>query len=861
MLNLLKKAKEFKMSRRAFIGWSSALAATAAVPVTRGLVEKTAKAGSASEGSDEGKWVSAACWHNCGGRCLNKVLVKDGVVIRQKTDDTHPDSPDFPQQRACVRGRAQRMQVFGADRLKYPMRRKHWKPGGGNKELRGRDEWVRISWDEALDAIAGEMKRIKEKYGNRAFFADGGSVSTILSLYGGYVGNWGTTSRGTWHCTPPAVGFSGSSSEGINDRIDMRNCETVIMFGINPAWSSAGTPAYNFLQVKKAGAKFIGVDPYYNDTYAMLDAEWIPVRPATDTALLLAIAYTLLDEDDPVTNPLIDWDFLRKYTVGFDSESMPEGQDPKENFKDYVLGTYDGIPKTPEWASEITGVEPNRIRYLAREMNKNKKVAILFGWASARTHNSDNLPQLVMTIGAMTGHIGKSGHMCGISCHSGASNGGGALVKPGKSGLPSIKNPVDDSINHTEMWTAIIEGKYNYTGNREWLKGEIRDIDIHMIYHDRNARLQTADGMTKGIEAHRKVDLVVSHAQFLTTNAKYSDFVLPVTTEWEKIGGFLTGNREILIMYSQVTEPLYECRSDDWIAIELAKRLGVDPKEAFPIDEKQQFFNQIAGAEVLAEDGETWEPLVTITQEDIDEWGVEGTPQQGRISLKELQEKGIYQVERKPGDNYGYIAYKDFIDDPEKNPRPTASGKFEISSKTLEETINNMGYSKIKPYPTYIQPVEGYEATFKDWVNKEKGDYPYQVINPHYYRRSHTVFDNVLWLREAWPNPVFINSQDAKEKGIKDGDTVLITSKHGKVLRHACVTDRFMPGVIGLPHGAWVDIDEETGIDRAGADNILCGPISTGQGVSGWNSCVVNIEKFSGDPLIPDVEKPQRIIF
>src|SRR5690606_24136279 len=123
--------------------------------------------------------------------------------------------------------------------------------------------------------------------------------------------------------------------------------------------------------------------------------------------------------------------------------------------------------------------------------------------------------------------------------------------------------------------------------------------------------------------------------------------------------------------------------------------------------------------------------------------------------------------------------------------------------------INNMGYSKIKPYPTYIQPVEGYEATFKDWVNKEKGDYPYQVINPHYYRRSHTVFDNVLWLREAWPNPVFINSQDAKEKGIKDGDTVLITSKHGKVLRHACVTDRFMPGVIGLPHGAWVDIDEE----------------------------------------------------
>ncbi len=119
-----------------------------------------------------------------------------------------------------------------------------------------------------------------------------------------------------------------------------------------------------------------------------------------------------------------------------------------------------------------------------------------------------------MTIGAMTGHMGKSGHMCGISCHSRSSNGGDMLVKPGSSGLPSVKNPVDDSMNHTEMWRGIVDGKYNYTGNKKYFKGEMRDIDIQMIYHDTSARLQTGDGMTKGIEAHRKVDLVVSHAQF-----------------------------------------------------------------------------------------------------------------------------------------------------------------------------------------------------------------------------------------------------------------------------------------------------------------------------------------------------------
>ncbi len=856
MADFIDKISNFNLSRRNFIKASTAAAASLSL---MGCANTLVPVSTDQVTSTDAKWISAACWHNCGGRCLNKALLQDGVVIRQKTDDTHPDSPDYPQQRACVRGRSQRNQVFGTDRLKYPMRRKNWAPGGGKKELRGRDEWVRISWEEALDNIAGEIKRIKQEHGNRAFFADGGEASSILALYGGYVSHWGTTSLGSWTYTPGPIGYEWWTG-GINDRLDMRNCETIIMISMNPVWSSAGNPAYHFLQAKNAGAEFIAIDPFYNDSHALLNADWIPVRPSTDTALLLGVAYTLIKEDDPITNPLIDWDFLKNNTVGFDADSMPEGTDPKDNFKDYVLGTYDGTPKNAEWASEICGVEPNRIRYLAKAMNKNRKVAILFGWASGRTQNSDNLPQIAMTIGAMTGHMGKSGHMCGVSCHYGSANGGNNLVNPGGNGLPRVNNPIDDSINDTEMWKAIIEGKYNYT-SKSLLKGEVRNIDIHMIYHDKGASLQSRDAMTKGIEAHRKVDLVVSHGHFLTTNALYSDFVLPVTTEWERPGGLLTGNREILIMYSQITDPLYECHDDQWVAIELAKRLGVDPNEAFPIDTKQQFFNQIAGSTVVLPDGKTNAPLVTITEADIAEWGVNIKPQQGQISLKEFQDKGLFQVERRPGDNYGFIAFKDFREDPTASPRNTASGKMEIYSKKLAETINNVGYSKIKPIPTHIPPVEGFEATFKDWKNKVKGDYPYQVINPHYLRRSHTTLDNVQWLRETWPNPAYINSKDAKEKDINDGDTVLLSSHHGKTLRTACVTERFIPGVIGLPHGSWVDMDEKTGIDTGGADNILCGPISTGQGTSGWNSCVVNMEKYSGTPLTPDVQKPQRIFF
>jgi len=657
-----------------------------------------------------------------------------------------------------------------------------------------------------------------------------------------------------------------TARETINDRFDMRNCETVIMLGLNPAWSSCSM-TYNWMQVKKAGAKFILIDPYFNDTGAVMDAEWIPIRPVTDSALLLGIAHTLITEDDPDTNPLIDWDFLNRCTIGFDAEHMPEGADPKENFKDYVLGTYDDTPKDAEWASEICGAKPDKIRYLARELRKDKKVALVCGWAHARTNSTDSLPQLFATIGAMTGHIGKSGHMTGPSCFSYSSNGGLPLVKTGSSGLPSIKNHIDDCINIEEVYSAVFDGKYKFTGNAQFLPAEERDINIQMIYHHgiRN-RLQNTEDINRGIEAHREVEFVVAQNIFLTTSALYADLVLPETTEWETVGGFLGSfwcNREIMLTYRQVTPPLYEAKTAMEIDLELGKLLGFTEEELYPISAEQQYFNELATCTVVQEDGETFGPLVTITEENIASWGVEGKPQEGKISLNEFLEKGVYQVKRTPGDQYGYIAFEDFVKDPEANPMQTsASGKIEIYSEGLAERINAMGYSEIKPYPAYIPSLEGYESTFNNWETKEKGDFPYQLYTPHYLRRSHTSFHNVPWLREAFTNSMFISAPDAKGKNINNGDTVLVESKYGKSLRNAVVTERMMPGVVSLPHGAWAEIDEEAGVDKAGSDNVICGQSQqTGQGTSGYNSNVVNIEKYSGDSLAPDVEWPQRIIF
>ena len=834
-----------------------------------------------------GRWVAAPCLHNCGGRCLVKAYVKDGVILRQKTDDITPEDGVNWQQRACLRGFSQQHQARGADRLKYPIKRRHWSPGSPNGHLRGRDEWERISWDEAARYIADEIRRIQDTYGDNAILCNRSGERLLEKLGVNYLRTWNTSSWGGWFLSP-VLGFGDGITihECNNDRLDLRRCEYVVAFGYNPAWSSLGNASNYAMDWKAHGTKFILFDPMYTDTANMLDARWIPIRPGTDMAAMLAMAYTMLEEDD--SGSLIDWDFLDRCCVGFDAAHMPDDARDDQNFFDYLRGAYDGTPKTPEWAQDICGVSADTLREVAHILGRHNRVALLCGYAAARVYNAEQLPQLTIALGAMGGHIGLSGHCTGPTAWNHTNNFGPRLITPGEAGDTGETDGTGRAgfVGECEVWEAILGKPYNPTtlwrrvkdAGWDWQRilGEydltkrperIR-ANVKMIWNGAASRLSCSEGAKRGIEAHRAVEFVVGQGHFLTATNRYSDIVLPIATAWEtpSEGYIWAGDymRDALMISDKVIEPYFESKSDEEALILIGEKLGI-PRESWgTMPVRQRLFNAVAGTKVICEDGVTWENLCAVTKEDITSWGVEGAPQAGRIPLERYMEEGMYLVRRSEGDRLGYIDKEDFRRDPQRYPIATRSGKIEFYCQTYADMINSHGYSGdiYHPLPKYRPARQGYEHCFVGQnIRGEKGEYPLQCINPHYQRRAHSIFDNVPWLREALHNPVYLSKEDAAQRGIAEGDTVKIGSAYGATLRRAYITARMTPGVVGLPHGPWSRVDECTGVDYGGSENYITGEVAEGLGVNGYNALNVQVTKWAGEPLIDDVNLLQTVWF
>jgi len=841
------------------------------------------------KGEEGAQWVAVPCWHNCGGRCLVKALVRDGEVLRMKTDDLHPDTWERPQARSCPMGHAMHQQVFGKDRLKYPMKRKHYTPEDPHRELRGVDEWERISWDEAMDYFADAVKAAKQEYGNESIMYMNminmeGYLGHVLSAFGGYFDTCGTQSTGTFNLANAQFGWA-SLWGNSNDRMDLENSEYIILMGHNTAWCAFGNPSVYLKRAKEQGSKFVFVGPEYSETAGFTNALWIPVRPGTDTAFLLGIAYLMITRDED--GSYIDWDFLNRCTVGFDADHMPADAKTDENFKDYVLGAYDGQPKTPEWASEICGTPIELMEQFAEIISCKHDVSFHSNGAPARNKGAENYPQLLMTIAAMGGHYGKPGNSASNDQYYGAMNSG-VLVDTPLGGTPAqfnnASNPVMKCVSMDLIWDAIVDGEYWDAGsNMLAMFGESpqgphnvtrETCDIHVLVSETNNYLTSQAHTNKGIEAFRKVDFVFASAYYMKLDAQYADVVVPVTTRWENHKGHLYSamkDKENGYASRAPIPPQGESKSDRDIAVMLAERLGIDYDELNPKTDMQQWFDQIAATKVVGynDDGSDM-PVATVTQEDLDRYGLEGQPQEGLMPFEQYVDDGVFRLERAADDKFVNIAFKDFREDPEAHPlESTVSGKLEIYCQAKSDWYDMVNgyadggtgvadYVKVSPLPKYLEAPFNYKESFTDWENKVKGPYPIQLTHAHYLRRAHTDCDNLPWLREALQNPIWLNKDDAEARGIKTGDTVRVFNDNGQFIRPASVTRTVMPGVIVIPHGAGARIDPETGIDISGADNMLTASNrTTTPFLNGWNTNLVQYEKYDGPiQLVPDCETP-----
>lgn len=385
--------------------------------------------------SDE-KVIWSACTVNCGSRCPLRMHVVDGEIKYVETDNTGDDNYDgLHRVRACLRGRSMRRRVYNPDRLKYPMKR---------VGARGEGKFERISWEEAYDIIATNMQRLIKEYGNESIYLNYGTgtlggtmtrsapgnttVARLMNCCGGYLNHYGDYSS-----AQIAEGLNytyGGWADG-NSPSDIENSKLVVLFGNNPGETrmSGGGVTYYLEQARqKSNARMIIIDPRYTDTGAGREDEWIPIRPGTDAALVNGLAYVMITENT------VDQAFLDKYCVGYDEKTLPASAPKNGHYKAYILGEGpDGVAKTPEWASQITGVPADKIIKLAREIGSTKPAFISRGWGPQRHANGEIATRAISMLAILTGNVGINGG------NSGAREGSYSLpfVR-----MPTLENPI-----------------------------------------------------------------------------------------------------------------------------------------------------------------------------------------------------------------------------------------------------------------------------------------------------------------------------------------------------------------------------------------------------------------------------------
>ena len=735
---------------------------------------------------------------------------------------------------------AYKNRINSPNRVLYPLKRVDWDPDGErNPQTRGVSKYERISWDEATDIVAAEIRRVIDAYGPTAILtqADGhaetkvvhsphGCNRRLLDLLGGYTNQsrnpdswegWYWGAKHVWGCEP--VGKAAYQSNVFPDIA--AHTQMMIFNGCDPETTTWGWGGQTVSQLcywlTDLGIRQVYICPDVNYGAAVHADKWIPILPGTDAALYLALAYCWIENDT------YEKEYVDTHVVGFDK------------FKAYVMGDEDGIPKSPQWASAKTGIPARIIKALAR------------AWASGPTstchangggmvrgpYSSENARLEVCLLG-MQG-LGMPGRHMWTTIEWGLMGEekpphrfGTSIPVPRHSMFPDLtaanfgcdlflRAPAQfvpkDKI-HQAILEADHENPMTWYGTgfcMELTENQFVQYqyprpgcsELHMLWTDSPALMTCWNDSNYLVKAFRspKIEFILAQHPWIENDCEFADIILPVATKFEL---------------------------DDIGADNLSAEFGT-----FYLDQKciEKKGESLSDYEVVCAIAEKLGLLGELTQgRSVDDWIKLGFDTSGidkLISWEELQEKGHVVIPNDPDWEKHGVALRGFMEDPENNPLSTPTGKLEFFSQRLADHFPDD--KERPPIPNWVENGVSHDER----IGGERAKlYPYLVVSNHPRWRVHSQHDDMQWIREiktckvVGPDgyayePGWINPIDAKRHDIRQGEVMEVFNERGRVLVGAYVTERIMPGVIYVDHGARYDPIVPGEIDRGGAINTI----------------------------------------
>ena len=712
--------------------------------------------------------------------------------------------------------------LHGGARVRRPAVRQGYLqrgPLGGSGE-RGAEPFIEVSWDKALSLVVAELSRIRTAYGNEAIFAGSygwasagrfhhaqSQLKRFLNAAGGFVRSEGNYSyNAALVLMPHIVGsFRAHVKQATRWSVVAREGRLVVMFGgiptRNAQVSGGGVGRHrlrqNLVDCAKAGVKFVNFSPLRTDAGESLNAEWLPPRPGSDTAVMMGLAHTLLTEG------LHDTAFLSRYTVGFEVVAA------------YLRGEMDGVVKDADWAEIQSGISAERLRTLARHMAAGRTLICTAVGLQRADHGEQPL-WMTVVLAAMLGQIGLPGGGFGIGYGGDASIG--TMDRPFHwPAFPQGTNPVETFVPVAMVSDMLLTpgGTYDYNGQRRIFP------DIRMVWWAGGNPFHHHQDLNRLRQAFQRPETIIVNEINWTATACHADIVLPVTAPQERTD-FGAGTQDnALIPMPKAVEPPSEARSEFEIFTELERRLSLGTR----------FSRRLSADEWQEEMWAEIQERASARGFNLPEW-----PEFLRGDIVHLDD---------PAPDTVYLS--EFRADPEAHPLATPSGRIELAS----EVIAGFGYDDCPGHPTWLPP--------REWGTDAAKDHPLHLLSGQPETRLHSQYDNGAFSQSRkiqGREPVLINPDDAAGRGIVDGDVVMVLNTRGRCLAGAVVTDDIRQGTVFLWTGAWYDPDfsDPHHLDRHGNPNVLTHDLRTSRLSQGpaAQSAFVDVKKYEGIP--PPVE-------